>query len=75
MPGSGSQTGKPMVLFGDLSMAASVGDRRTMTVRLLRERFAEEGCTGAMLSPRFDINVHDLGDNSTAGPLVALLGA
>ena len=73
--GSGSQTGKVMALFGDLSMAATVGERRVMTVQILRERFAEEGNVGAKLAPRFDINVHDLGDNSTAGPIVALVGA
>ncbi|MGE0117660.1 MAG: phage major capsid protein [Dongiaceae bacterium] len=74
MPGSGDQSGVPMLLFGDLSMAASVGERRRLVVSLSKERYWGERQIAFMVDPRFDIVVHDLGDDSAAGPVVALLG-
>jgi HK97 family phage major capsid protein len=65
-------------LFGDLSLAARLGDRSTMEVT-----FSDQGTIdGVNLyetdqiavrgKERFDINVHDLGDDTDAGPIVAL---
>ena len=42
MPCAGSQTGKVMILFGDLHLAATLGDRRGVTVRQSRHRYLEQ---------------------------------
>ena len=75
LPGSGSQTGKVMVAFGDLSLAAAIGSRRGVTVRTSQHRYLENDQIGILGSQRFDINVHDLGDNAKAGPIVGMIGA
>jgi HK97 family phage major capsid protein len=63
-----------MILFGDLAMAASMGDRRGITVaRSTEYKFAEDQ-VAIKATERFDINVHDTGDTVTAGPIVALMG-
>lgn len=71
---TGDLSDLPMLYFGDLSMAAKMGDRRGISVQLLVERYAEYGQVGIIADERFDINVHDIGDASSAGPLVALMG-
>ena len=63
-----------MLAFGDLGMAVTLGDRRQTTVQILRERFAEFRQIAIQCHQRFDIVAHDLGDASTAGPLVGLRG-
>jgi HK97 family phage major capsid protein len=66
-------------LFGDLRKAADFGDRRQTTIT-----FATSGmCDGVDLfstdqvgirgTERFDINVHDVGNATTAGPVVGLI--
>lgn len=66
-------SGKAMLFFGDLTLAAAMGERRGVTIRRLDERFADSDQIGIMGTERFDINVHDMGDNVTAGPLVSLV--
>lgn len=66
-------TGAAMMFFGDLAMAAAMGERRGVTIRRLDERFADADQIGIMGTERFDINVHDVGDASTAGPLISLV--
>lgn len=58
--------------FGNLSLAASLGDRRATTLQVLEERYAEYDQIGLLATQRFDINVHDAGSSSVAGPIVAL---
>jgi HK97 family phage major capsid protein len=67
-------TGQVMVAFGDMSLAASLGDRRQLKLRFLTERFIDQDQVGVIGSERIDINIHDLGDNTTAGPVVGLVG-
>lgn len=63
-----------MILFGDLSMAATMGDRRGITIaRSTEYKFAEDQIA-IKGTERFDINVHSLGSTTVAGPLVALMG-
>jgi len=69
-----SLTGKVMILFGDLSMAAALGDRRQVTLALSAERFMDTDQIALVGTERFDINVHDLGDNTNVGPMAALVG-
>lgn len=66
-PGSG----KPMFFFGDLSKAAALGERRGVTIKRSDHRYFENDQIGLLGTERFDINCHDLGDTSNAGPLVA----
>lgn len=70
-----SLANKAMMFFGDLSLAAAMGERRGVTIRRLDERFADSDQIGIMGTERFDINVHDMGDNNNAGPLVSLVAA
>lgn len=68
-------------LFGDMSQAADFGAGRGVTVKFSED--ATIGSTNMFESDdiavkgtqRFDINVHDVGDSSNAGPMVGLLTA
>ena len=63
-----------MILFGDLNMSATMGDRRGMTIaRSTEYKFAEDQIA-IKGTERFDINVHNAGDNTTPGSIVALMG-
>jgi len=64
-----------MILFGDMSMAATMGTRRGTTVAISEHHFFDTDEIAVRGTERFDINVHDLGDTSTAGPIVALIGS
>lgn len=66
-------TTKAMLFFGDLTLAAAMGERRGVTIRRLDERYADSDQIGIMGTERFDINVHDAGDNTNAGPIVAMV--
>lgn len=62
-----------MLFFGDLALAATMGERRGITVKTSNDRYFEYDQIGIQATERIDINVHDLGDNSTAGPLIGLI--
>jgi len=70
-----SLTGLPMILFGNLRQAARFGDRRAIRVEILTERYADYDQIGIKATERFDIVASDLGNNTAAGPMVALIGA
>ncbi|OBQ58036.1 hypothetical protein A9K72_27925 [Mesorhizobium loti] len=74
LPGAGDQSAKVMIAFGDLSLAATLGDRRGVTVQTTANRYLEYDQIGCRATERFDINVHDLGSNTVAGPIVGLIG-
>jgi HK97 family phage major capsid protein len=63
---------KIMCLFGDLRLAAMMGDRRGTTIRTSEHVHFEEEEIAIAGSERFDINVHDIGDTATEGPLLGL---
>ncbi len=64
----------PIILFGDLNMSVSMGDRRGMTVtRSTEYKFAEDQIA-IKGTERFDINCHNTGDATNAGSIVALMG-
>jgi len=67
-------TNKVMALFGRFDLAASLGNRRGITVQVLRERYAELGQIGIKATERFDLVVHDLGDTNVKGPVAAMYG-
>jgi HK97 family phage major capsid protein len=61
-------------LFGDFSMSSSFGDRRGITIEVLRERYAEKLQVGVLAHERFQVVNHDLGTSSVKGPVAALKG-
>lgn len=67
-------TGKAMLFFGNFQQGVAMGERRGITVQVLRERYAEYRQIGVIGTERIDINCHGVGDTSTAGPIVALIG-
>jgi HK97 family phage major capsid protein len=75
MPTStGTLADKCMLLFGSPSAAMSMGTRRGVTLAVSADRYFESDQIAIRGTERFDINVHDIGDTVTAGPLVALIG-
>lgn len=59
-------------LFGDLSMAAALGNRRDITLKTSEDRYFESDQVAIRGIERVDINVHDLGSTTEAGPLIGL---
>ena len=71
---TGDLNNKPMVLFGNLELAATMGDRRSFTVATSSDyKFAEDQIA-LKATQRIDIAIHDYGDATNAGPIVALIG-
>ena len=64
----------PMLLFGDLRLSSTLGDRRGMRVMPSEHRYLELDQIAIRCTQRFDIVNHDMGDTSVAGPIVALIG-
>jgi HK97 family phage major capsid protein len=71
---TGTVNDTPYCLFGDLTMASTMGERRGFTIATSTEYKWAEDQIAIKATERFDINVHDLGDTSNAGPIVALIG-
>jgi HK97 family phage major capsid protein len=61
-------------LFGDLSLSTTLGDRRGITIKVSDQRYMEYDQIGIQATERFCIVNHDLGDNTSAGPIVASVG-
>lgn len=62
-----------MLFFGDLRLAATMGERRGVTIKSSEHRYMDLDQIGIFGNERVDINVHDLGDNTSAGPLIGLI--
>ena len=69
---STSPTGKIGILYGDLSKASALGERREVTIQQSGHRYIDTDQIGIFGNQRIDINNHDVGDSSNAGPIVAL---
>jgi HK97 family phage major capsid protein len=65
-------TGTVGCLFGDLSQAATYGERRAVTIKTDGSRFIEFDQTLTFATARVAMVAHDLGTTSKAGPVVAL---
>lgn len=65
-------TSQILVLFGDLSGAASFGDRRNTTIAFDTSLYFNYDQIAVKGTERLDIVVHDVGNTTTAGPIVAL---
>lgn len=73
MSASLSQT-YPSILFGDLSLCSTFGDRRGVSVATSDSALNafEQDEMAVRGTQRFDINVHDVGTATVAGPIVGL---
>jgi HK97 family phage major capsid protein len=71
MPSTAATTVK-VAYFGDLSMAATMGTRRGVTLRADESVYFAQDALALRVTERFDINVHERGTASVAGPIVAL---
>jgi len=60
--------------FGDLSLASSFGDRRQTEIQISDSALSafEQDELAIRGTERFDINCHDTGDSSDAGPIIAM---
>lgn len=58
------------VLYGDIYQAATLGNRRAMTVRRSEDALFTSEQIAVMATERYAFNIHDLGDDTTAGPVV-----
>lgn len=74
MPKSEANSQVP-VIFGELSLACDFGDRRATTIRFSEHSNFETDEVGVRATQRIDINVHDAGDATDAGPIVGLVTA
>jgi len=74
LPGNVSLTNQAAIIFGDLSLASTLGSRRGLRIRRLGERFADSDQVGYQISARFHFVCHDLGNNTAAGAVVGLVG-
>ena len=64
--------GQVIALFGDLRLATHFGLRQQIAIRSSTDRYIEFDQTYLQGLVRFDIVTSDVGDASTAGPVVAL---
>lgn len=66
-----------LAYFGDMRKAVSFGDRQQMTVAVSDSAsdVFEKNQLMIRATERFDVNVHDIGDTTTAGPLISLIAA
>jgi len=70
-----------MVMLGRFDLSASFGDRRKMTLEFSKEAYVDSvslftnDLIAVKSSQRIDINVHSIGSNTVAGPVVALATA
>jgi len=64
-----------ILFFGDYSMAATLGTRRGITIKVSDQRYLEYDQIGIQATERFDIVNHDVGGaTGVRGPVVGLFG-
>ena len=71
---TGDQSEEVVLLFGDLRSVVTLGDRQETRVKVLSELYADSDEIGLRATERIGIAVHSLGDASTVGPIVGLMG-
>lgn len=69
---SSVSTSTKFAYFGDLAMAATKGNRRGVSIAADSSRYFEFDQTAVRSTLRYDINVHERGTASVAGPVVCL---
>jgi HK97 family phage major capsid protein len=71
----GADPGKVKVLFANLGLSSIYARRRDFAVRMYDQVYATTDQLLLQGTMRFDVVHHSLGDNTTAGPVVALKSA
>ena len=66
-------SGKLMLAFGDMYAGAVLGQRRGLTLAVSGERYFDQDEIAVLATERFHTVMHDLGDNTNAGSLAALV--
>lgn len=75
MPSStGDLSDVGMLAFGNFSQAATMGLRRDISMKVDDSRYLEYDQIAVRAIERFDVIVHELGDNTDAGSVVVLVG-
>ncbi len=69
-----SQAGNVMLLFGDLALSSIMGSRRGVTVARSADVYFEYDSIAIRATERIDIVNANLGDATTPGPIVGLVG-
>lgn len=69
---SAPTTGTVYAYVGDLSLSSIMANKGDMQISSSQDRYFESDQTAYKVTYRVDINHHSLGDNSTAGPVIAL---
>jgi len=64
--------GQMIAVFGDLRLTTMLGNRRDVTMIMLRELFAVNDQIGIQSTMRTDTQIHDVGTSTEAGGLVGL---
>ena len=72
---SAAQSGATYGFFGDAAMAATFGTRRGVTIASDSSVYFAEDALAIRATERFDINVHERGTATDAGPIIALVMA
>jgi HK97 family phage major capsid protein len=73
LPGTtGSSVSTILCYFGDLAMASTMGVRRGVTVRTDESVYFTSDAIAIRATERYDVQVHERGDASNAGAIVAL---
>lgn len=67
-----TQASTNLLAYGDLNMAALLGDRRRMSMSLTDQRYWDTDQIAVKTFERIDINVHSRGTASTAGAVLVL---
>ncbi len=66
--------GAPLIGFGNLQQACTLGSRRDIRMALSTDRYFELDQVGVKGTMRHDINVHDLGSATVKSPFAVLVG-
>lgn len=69
---STTPTGTIGLYYGDLAKAAAMGERRQVNIMRSEHRYFDTDQIGLLGTERVDINVHDVGSTTVAGPIVAM---
>lgn len=66
-------TGQVMLAFGDMYLGGALGQRRGITLARSAHRYLDQDQIAVLGTERFHAVVHDLGDNTNAGAIAALV--
>ena len=72
LPDSSAAASSLVAYYGDLSLAATMGSRRDLNVKVLNELYAASDQIGIQATSRSAITVHEVGSSSAGGPLIGV---